>query len=339
MKKFTFYGKVVASLAIALGLVVALAVFLPSCDKDEGSDDGDLYKPSENMTVEEIRTLFEEVDANMASVRKVSATVMRGIPSKLILVATAQVDRDGKKDVSIEYDETDGKTIESFRYIENTTAYVYEVYDNGKEEKERYKVSDAYWNRTSDMSELVDLLDLEWEVENSAFVGSYSEGSSTTKMTITITSSKLIGSIKTEHVYQGSTSMYEYTYTYSANPALPSGFNLSEFPPATQYSVEVEWGEEQGKSTFYTQPRQSYLYASEVLDYAPKVQGKKPEGLYKDQAFKQKITSPISLSDNNTVLYVKWVDDSGSTSKSKSKPAAKSLLKRLSRNLEGAEAQ
>ncbi|MDR2813288.1 MAG: hypothetical protein LBB79_01330 [Prevotellaceae bacterium] len=355
MKKSTFYGKMVAFLAIALGLMVALAVFLPSCDKDEDNNpDGDLYKPSENMTVEEIRTLLEEVNDNMASVRQISAEQTSiitetgyGGTMTYNVRATAQVNLDAKKELIMFYE--DGELCD-FTYTENGIAYDYEYEKQSSEPEERksYKVSDAYWNHSEVFDEVVDdFVDVievsEWKVEGDAFVGSTTRNSRTEKYTFLLTSSKKISNIKYESEYKyesnSSSSSGEIKYTYSANPAFPNNYDKSDFPLATQYSVKVVWGKGQDESTFYTEPGISFLYAYEVLDYAPKVQGEEPEGLYKDQAFTQKTTSPIDLSDNNTVLYVKWVNDSGSTSKSKSRPAAKSLLKRLSRNLEGAEAQ
>jgi hypothetical protein len=135
-----------------------------------------------------------------------------------------------------------------------------------------------------------------------------------------------------------SDSEQEYTtdvkYAYSSvNPTFPSGFSKSDFPLASQYSVRVVWGEELGESTFYTNPNSGYIYVDDIIDYAPKVQGKEPARiLYSNAQFTASYGTTANLSNNNSVIYIKWVE-STSEKKSVSNPAAKSLLKKLSHKL------
>jgi hypothetical protein len=310
-----------------------MAVSLSSCDKDsdEGDGNGDLYKPSESMSSEEILTLFEEVNANMETVRQVSMEVKSTTSDGDEVQHTAQFDLDAKKEVEIGYEDGDGEAT-YFIYTENTTAYEYENAVGSSGTRYSYKVSDAYWNGSTHVSELEDAFDLEWEVESNTFVGSIVQSGYTRKMTITLTSDKKIASIKKEQSNSGRTTEIKYAYS-SVNPTFPSGFSKSDFPLASQYSVRVVWGEELGESTFYTYPNSDYIDLYDIIDYAPKVQGKEPvRTLYSNSQFTLPYVTPIKLTNNNVVIYIKWVE-STSEKKSVSNPAAKSLLKKLSSKL------
>jgi hypothetical protein len=317
-------------LMMALVGLLAAATF-SACSKDDDEGSGDLYRPSQDMSSEEILTLFEEVTANMATVRQVSLEgTTTGKRNGMTMSASmmAQIDFDAKKEVVVEYGVD--RTIGRFQYVENVTAYGYESanynYD-GKEIKHSYKVSDAYWNRMADVSELESAFNLEWEVKNSTFTGSRTEFGVLMKMTVTITPSKRIAGIKIESSYQDESTTVEFKYSYAAvNPVPPAGFTLSEFPPAQQYSVKVVWGEGLGESTFYTEPSSiGYCYLEEIIECAPAVSGKVPV-LYRDSNFTQSITgSSITVTNNNTVIYVKW-EASASAKKSASKPAAKKWM-------------
>lgn len=310
---------------VTLALATALAVGFSACDKDDDSNDsGDLYSPSQSMTNEEILTLFEEVSANMATVRQVTGEV-RGTQGEIKdrLVMTAQIDFDAKKEVMVDY--SLNGAISGFNYTENDKAYSYSTYEGVQ--KSSYKVSDAYWNRSADISDMEEMFDLKWNVENNTFVGSSTmAGGATMKMTVTLTSSKRIASIRIEATYGNESQVQVLKYIYSANPTWPSGFAQSDFPLAQQYSVKVAWGEELGESTFYTEPNRTSISFNDILACAPKVSGKSPS-LYSNSSFTgSPITSSITVADNSRVLYVKW--EAISNAKSASRPAATSLLKR-----------
>jgi hypothetical protein len=321
-------------LIIACIGLLAAATF-SACSKDDDDEGGeDLYRPSQDMSSEEILTLFEEVTANMATVRQVSMQgtttgKMNGMTMSASMMA--QIDFDAKKEVIVEYDVD--RTIGRFQYAENDKAYEYESanYNGDKEIKHSYKLSDAYWNRMADVSELESAFNLEWEVKNSTFTGSLTESGVLMKMTVTITPSKRIAGIKIESSYQDESTTVDFKYSYTAvNPVPPAGFTLSEFPPAQQYSIKVVWGEGLGESTFYTEPNYGYFYLGEIIECAPAVSGKAPV-LYRDSNFTQSITgSSITVTNNNTVIYVKW-EASASARKSVSRPITKSHHRNLIR--------
>jgi hypothetical protein len=56
MKKNTFFWSVVACLAIVLVVTLTLAVSLSLHDGDKGLDDGEYYKPPEEIPIEEVLT-------------------------------------------------------------------------------------------------------------------------------------------------------------------------------------------------------------------------------------------------------------------------------------------
>ncbi|MDR1225582.1 MAG: hypothetical protein LBK47_01615 [Prevotellaceae bacterium] len=67
-----FTGAWRPSMTVTLALSLALAVSFSACSKDDDNGGGNLYRPSQDMSSEEILTLFDEVTANMATVRQVS---------------------------------------------------------------------------------------------------------------------------------------------------------------------------------------------------------------------------------------------------------------------------
>ncbi|MDR1023743.1 MAG: hypothetical protein LBL94_10815 [Prevotellaceae bacterium] len=346
MKTATLYYKLMAFLATALALSLALAICLSSCDKDDDKKDdnnSDLYSPSQNMTNDEILTLFEEVSDQMATVRQFTAE-MRGTNEEFkdLLVLTMQIDFDAKKEVQVDYG-LDGK-MSGFTYTENDRTYRYSSYESTQ--KYSYKVSDAYWNKSADISDMEEMFSLKWNVENQTFVGTLpNPGGASMKMTLTLTTDKKIAGMRIEATYGGISEVEDVKFTYSANPALPSGFSLSDFPLAQQYSVKVVWGEGLGENTFYTEPNRSssyyIFYSDDVIDYAPKVPGKRPV-LYSNSSFTgNPVMSTITVTNNSMVLYAKWEAGSGANrnAKSASRPAAASLLKRAPAKLQPERAQ
>jgi hypothetical protein len=339
MKKFTFYQSMAASWVAAVALAVALSAGLSACDKDEDNgSDAEPYKPSKDMTHEQILALFKEVNDNMATVRQMSVEETKkddvtenGKTTTSTGSGKVQANLDAKKELILEYKAGDGVlVVDEFTYIEDSIAYYYES-DEPKKQRS-YKVSDAYWNHCKVFDSFRDFGDFfesvsEWKVEGDAFVGSATEGGETRKYTVSLTSSKKISSIKYE--YGNTKYRYrEYEYTYSANPTFPSDYSdykESKFPLAEQYSVKVVWGEGLGESTFYAEmysdDSYSYYFAvyypDEIIRYAPKVSGKKPT-LYSDKECATKLEEEdypywglygVYVLSGNTVIYVKWVDE------------------------------
>ena len=325
MKTATFFWKTAATLIATLLLLLTLAVAFASCNKDgddNKSSDEALYKPSENMTGSEIQALLEEVTAQMSTVRQMAVEENHYYNDETKLgemrlgeMIREQVDLDAKKEVR----EVKYKTMQTFSYVENATSYDYNF--NGL--KQRYKVSDAYWNRSATVAYYaVEVLEafksLEWKVDSSTFVGI--EG--TRKTTVTLTKDKKLASIKTGHL--DPTIEIKYAYT-GVNPAFPSGFSKSDFPLASQYSLKVVWGEGLGESTFYTVPNSSYIYLNNITSYAPKVEGKTP-ALYFDDEFTQPFTSSKTVSNSNLVIYVKWVANTSERAWNVGKSSRASIL-------------
>jgi hypothetical protein len=338
-----------ASYAAAVALAVALSAGLSACDKDEDPNpDAELYKPAKNINRAEILVLLKEVNANMAKVRQMSVEetrieVITGSDKTTTYTKsiTAQANLDAKKEIEMRYE--DG-VLDEFTYTEDNIAYEYEKHSNEPNTQESYKVSDAYWNHCEVFDDFGGITESvsEWKVEDDAFVGTVTERDATENYKVFLTSSKKISSVKYEYEYSNTEYVSrEYKYTYSANPTFPKGYKKSDFPLAKQYSVKVVWNEGLGESTFYSESyhddNDTYVYfdPTEIIRYAPKVAGKRPT-LYSDSKFTKELAwydyggdnyyHEISLSNNDTVIYVEWVSDSGSTSKSKSKSAAKSRL-------------
>jgi hypothetical protein len=317
MKKFTLYRNMVASWATAVALTLALSAGLSSCSKDEDNDKGsdtELYKPSKDMTQKEILALFKEVSDKMATVRKISAegikitTNYEGAKPEQYVVKF-QEDIDAKKSIEILYAES-GEKVRFFRYIDNLTAFFYDDEGYGYAFTDSYKISDAYWNRIKIVAEISfeNFYKLTWKVEDDAFVGN----GATETIKISLTTSKKVRTLSNfkEATTNQPSTKEEYTYTYSANPTPPSGFNLSEseFPPASQDSFTVVWGKELGSSIFYVFSPGN-IDMDEIIECAPKVPGKKPV-LYKDSNFTQLINQQHYVnSDNSTIVYVKWEDE------------------------------
>jgi hypothetical protein len=313
-----------------LALATALALGFTACDKDDDKNsDGDLYVPSKDMSNDEILSLFEEVNANMEEVAEVSIEIM-GYEGQTLEKEVWQANVSQKKSFSAEY-EGNGSSLGAFNYVENFTKYEYTKagFDhNDKDVKRSYKVTDAGWNNFGisfyyniSLYNLVGdeegMDDLQWQVEGNTFVASASvtQHSDTIKVTITITTSKKVGSVKRE-IADNAWEIVKFTY--SANPVLPSGFAKSDFPAATgQRSLKVVWGEGQGENTFYTGPdNNSYIYLDEILSHAPRVQGKEVQAFYTNSNFTGTAffssNSSQQLQNNNTVLYAKWGSASGS---------------------------
>jgi hypothetical protein len=323
MKKLQFYKQRALSMGATLVLATALALGFTACDKDDDKNsDGDLYVPSKNMTNDEILSLFEEVNANMSEVAEVSIEEMRYEGQTLRFKYVGQANVSQNKLFEAEYiDDGSSLVLAAFYYVENFTGYEYSAsYNYSKEDKCSYKVTDAYWNNFDiDVDVLEGAGDLQWQVEGNTFVGSDMQD----KVTITITTSKKVDSIKVEEPGN----KWEITkFTYSANPALPSGFAKSDFPAITgQHSLKVVWGEGQGENIFYTYYDNSITPRYDILDYAPRVPGKEVQALYYNSDFSgTAITTDsytsIQLNNNNTVLYAKWGSASSSNAAAAKSP-------------------
>jgi hypothetical protein len=326
-----------------LALATALALGFTACDKDDDKNtDGDLYVPSKDMDNDEILSLFDEVNANMKEVAEVSIEMMMYEGQTLGGKMVAQVNVSQKKSFEAEYgSEGSSLGLGYLYYVEDFTAYEYTrgYYTGYTDVKRSYKVTDAYWNNfgleLDDLPGGVDVDYLQWQVEDNAFVGSVTQDGTTIKMTMTITTSKKVGSIKVEFIQVEVNPDNEWmiaNFTYSANPVLPSGFAKSDFPAVTgQRSLKVVWGEGQGENTFYTNPGDNSINPRyDILDYAPRVPGKEVQGLYYNSDFSGTAissSSSIQLQNNNTVLYAKWGSASSSTAAAKSPERAASKRK------------
>ncbi|MDR0711353.1 MAG: hypothetical protein LBF67_03270 [Prevotellaceae bacterium] len=314
MNKQHFYRNTVASTAATVVLALALSIGFSACSKDENNGE-ELYQPSPTMTNAEILKLFEEVDVNMASVRKVA---IEDVEKETVNGKTEQerdvqqYDLDAKKGLKVLYD-TDGTTIDVFIYTEDSVQYEYlsSNYNDGKgATKNSYKVGSIIWKRLEG-----DVFEEEpqsgWKVEGNSFVWVDAKDTKKTK-TVTITSTKRVAAIKKEGTTDDGTYVAERKYDYSpANPALPSGFEKSNFSLTTekQYSLKVVWAEGLGESTIYTYPGSKSIYFEKIKDYAPKDpkgQGNNPV-LYNDSNFTSLVIgSYLELTDNTQVIYVKW---------------------------------
>jgi hypothetical protein len=336
-----------ASVVATLVLFTVLVAGFSACDKDDDNSEP-LYTPSKNMTQAEILSFFKEVDDNMDLVRVVSIEeIEKDNTSSGIEKTVVQFNADTKKElVERYYDKGKGLILGFFRYAEGSTKYEYENEDyskSGKVVQLSYKISDIYWNQqlSDEFPRLGESSNVEWKIEGNSFVTNYTVGEGTEveprKVTVAITASKKIANFKREGSYTEHGENISYTeetkYTYSANPAMPSGFNVSNFSLAEQYYLKVVWGGTLGESIIYTEPENPYIDLKyDIIDLAHKVAGKTPE-LYRDAGFSedQKVESysSIRLEDNSIVLYAKWVD--APADESKASLAAKPLFKKLKR--------
>jgi hypothetical protein len=224
----------------------------------------------------------------------------------------------------------------NFRYIEDFKQYSYSLtISTGKTSS---NLTDAYWNESS---RNIDFNDYTWTVEGNTLIGTWSEDGENETITFILTGSKKIASMTyVSTPSTGSHSEYDYTFTYSASPALPVGYNKADFTAIKQYKVKVVWNEGKGENIFYAEQydyngdgvidTETEFYIDNAEYYAPQIAGKTPEFYTKaDLSENSKVYgSMVTVKDDNTVLYVKWVASSSKSLTAAAPENNRSLIRR-----------
>jgi hypothetical protein len=318
----------------AASVVLFVVATFSACGKEDGSNT--IFTPDKDLTQAEIVRLL--ADAQVATDRSEEISVVEfyrntkadgKVESYKYVYSNERYSFGVKKNMGITF-VVDGSReyLAYFRYTENFIEYYYDAYAGTG--KEKYLLTDAYYDRTDEEADYEEELnEMQWKVEGNMLVGTvtytnanYPQDDYTETVTVTLTGKKKLQNVKTkyEYLYPWELSEYDATYTYRADFTFPAGIVLSDFTALQQYRVTVRWGAEAGNKTnvFYTDALVdydgdgvidgSYLPIAEVAYYAPKVAGKRPT-FYLDATFTHEIREGNiwDITDNSTVVYVKWV--------------------------------
>jgi hypothetical protein len=313
-----------------LWLLLAVMAIAISCqqDPDQPDNEPNTYTPPAHLSDAEIRTLLNEALQAFFNATELTDsetyTYTQGAHST-IEKSTLSFNCNEKKQLTASY-ANDGKST-VFTYVEDFTSYSYNVYPDNLS----HQLTDAYWapsrfydvNTAGEAFNVFDGYD-SWTVEGNRLVGTGVSADASSKIEVTLYADKTIHTLKIGIVYnleETKVETMDAVVTYTAHPALPSGFTKSAFTPAKQHRLKVIWGEGYGENLFYTEytrervcaggcPDDDFdgsIFLTNIMKYAPSVAGKKPV-FYRDAAFTDAV--PIGeyvwLSDNNTIFYVNW---------------------------------
>ncbi len=317
MKKTTYplYAMMKNMLVLAVATTLTFATACSKSGDDDGEESSELYTPPVNLSNAQIIDLLGTAYSKLAAENTFTITSVRTVTEEDNIVSSKLkrqtiLNVAAKKALVIEYDLlTSPETFLWFNYIEDTTEYEYSY-------KKSLKITDAYFNNISVFINILpELKYYDWKVEGQRFVGTYVDGTRIKTVTIIQTKDMQYHTAKytVGSLISGDTkgTVEEFTFNYDATiPAMPNGFSTAYFTPFEQFSVKVIWGEGQGENTFYSNPianGKGYFSLDMLSAYIPSVTGKYPQ-YYSDSAFAHKIeNSTIYLTDNNTVIYAKWV--------------------------------
>jgi hypothetical protein len=293
-----------------MGALLAASVALtPSCSKDD-KDDAGTYTPSAN---DNLQQLIKDANASLRAARQWSITetgTENGTAYKYVQESNA----DNKKSLVTEYE---GNTIVEFSYTEGEQYFSYDKYESDCSYDDntctyynctRREVNEKELRRPSTNAEKWFMYNgdyIEMPSSSSSYSQSYRLNGSVIVVTessslnsdsaiyeVTLAADKRYKSVKSTSIYYSTcgsssnrvrkVSVEERSFSYSANPSMPSGFNASQFTDKTSdyISAKVVWGEGKGESTFWEEKCDyptnctTYLYASTIAEYAPDVTGK-----------------------------------------------------------------
>jgi hypothetical protein len=220
---------------------------------------------------------------------------------------------DNKKSLVTEYE---GNAVVEFSYIEGENYFSYDKYDyergnydpntcsysetrsevNEKELRRPSTNAEKMFMYTSDYIDVTDYSN-NIRLNGSVIVVTQTSGGSYSDSTIyevTLAADKRYKSVKRTYISWNSgsgcgsssnrvrkVSVGERSFSYSANPSMPSGFSASQFTDKTgdYISAKVVWGEGKGESTFWEEKCDysgctTSLYGESIARYAPDVTGK-----------------------------------------------------------------
>lgn len=304
---------------------LAMLASTTACSKSdpENDENSELYTPPANISSAQIMELIGHAHGKLSGENTFTMTSLRTVTEEGDVITTKAKEQhiynvSAKKALVIEYDLlTSPETLYWFSYIEGTTEYEYYAgKDADPSYKKRRKVTDTYFDYMSlNTVFFSDPKDYSWKVEGQKLVGTQTSENRIKIYTITLTKDMQYHTVNDTRSYtnndvKGTTE--DFTFDYSATmPSMPNGFNTSDFTPVAQFSVKVVWGEGFGETMFYfihSSENRAYASMDEISRYSPGISGKTKE-FYTDAAFTNKVDSSTSivLTDNNTVLYVKWV--------------------------------
>ena len=229
------------------------------------------------------------------------------------------------------------------QYIENSTVYV--ASESGKRRYHIVTDSEKFWSETpvsyyidetvSKVGRTLNSAGLQyhqWTVAGNIYTGHYTHEGLTDTVKFTLTGGKItaISSYRTQSLNAPYIYKNNVTIAYTAVPNITAGTVKNEYTPVgEQHPVKFVWGEGLGETTFYTghyaTPTRGFgvylpengLQQEDVAYYAPTLQGKRIEGFYKNAACTETdemisnlfYGKPLYVSDDNTVVYVKWINE------------------------------
>ncbi|MDR1864383.1 MAG: hypothetical protein LBR08_02310 [Bacteroidales bacterium] len=334
--------KTVSFKSAAMLTAIALATVFSSCkkDKDGGNGDDAIFTPDKNLTQQQSSDLIAEATVATEWADEVywvgvsKETQPNGTVTNYKYIDSYITSE--RKRLVMEYIVTGAtSTLEYFSYTDGFIRYRYDTHSS-PETKSKSNISDAYWDSMDEAgkaeyleSEKEWFAEFQWTVNGNELTGVRTESGTgeynnyTETCTFVFTGSKKISSRKRTKAYtNGRKTESEDTFTYTAIFEIPSTLNISGFPVLEQKKVTIHWGAEAGnktnifwaeKSTWYdsgtgTTIESMAFYTPYATEEGPEIAGKQPEYYY-DSGFTRPVENGrvTDISDDSTVLYVKWV--------------------------------
>ncbi|MDR1864372.1 MAG: hypothetical protein LBR08_02255 [Bacteroidales bacterium] len=316
-------------------------LFFATCSKDGDADveEEDVYVPPAGMAQDEIASLLLEASTarqasvSFALVEVSSATREDGSVSAEKRVFERNSSARRQSDCSYTTENSAGwEAPDRFTLIDGFKQYTYISASPERGETRMWEnITDAYWNvpRGDDPEETAEEIGkYSWRVEGNAFKGDftymnmeYENESHTATATVTLTADKRLRTWTEEvsyHAFANRKTRFESTCSYAASPGFPPGFDAAGFIERPQYRLTVVWGNGKGENVFYAPVENcsgydadcidgAILYLSDVEEFAPAMEGKKPK-FYLDDEFAEPMKGQVIIMyHDDTRLYVEWV--------------------------------
>jgi hypothetical protein len=311
IRKIRKIRKVVISAAILL-----LAAGFGACNKD----DDDVFTPDANLTREQIIELVAQARmASLVTAPEITIEISGKFTSNAGGGSYSSLSQSRNRNTRKMYIEAkssiqkDNLSVTNYEYTEDFKQYSYTL-SGGKLTKTSRNLTDAYWNEFTYYLENFknELIGYTWKVEGNTLVGT--EIGTSVTYTYTLNSNKQLASVKGVYpvaVEQHNGTMEEEAvYTYSANPVPTAAFKKEDFTAIAQYKLTVVWNEGKGTNVFYADlsgATEVDFPVSDARSYAPQIAGKTPEFYTDAHLIEGRVSSSVTLTDNNTTLYVKWI--------------------------------
>lgn len=302
-------------------ILMGLLCFLFACKE---TNDG-LFVPQNDMTQEQIVDLLEDAIKNTISSSEISCTFRNTTNKRRIYPYSItdeykidyqfSLNKQTHKSLKVEVYKKNDYYDMNFRFVDGYNEYEYLQSEN---ELHNTKLPDVFWSHyrcfCNEKFEL-QCYKYSWTIKGKSFIGKNeqtldpSSGYNNINEVLEITLTK---DLKINNFY--SNSQIDHLYdkrncfcTYTANPKMPQGYNISDFSPIPQYEVKIIW--ENGKENiFYTDYQEEtgvcQFHSSTIDLYIASPSGKVLQ-LFYDENYMQPVVEPIVLAD--ITFYAKWV--------------------------------